>query len=78
VVVLRRRHPEWPRPYRVPFYPLPVAIFVLVAAVFVANTLIESTRSSIYGLVIQGVGVVFYLAWRATAARARGAVAPAE
>jgi hypothetical protein len=39
---------------------------------------IESTRSSIYGLVIQGVGVVFYLAWRANAARARGAVAPAE
>ena len=77
VVVLRRRHPEWPRPYRVPFYPLPVAIFVLVAAVFVANTLIESTRSSIYGLVIQGVGVVFYLVWRATAASARAA-APAE
>ena len=34
-------------------------------------------RSSIYGLVIQGVGVVFYLVWRATAASARVA-APAE
>jgi APA family basic amino acid/polyamine antiporter len=77
VVVLRRRHPEWPRPYRVPFYPFPVVIFVLVASVFVVNTLIESTRSSIYGLVIQGVGVVFYLVWRATGASAHAAV-PAE
>jgi threonine/homoserine/homoserine lactone efflux protein len=41
-------------------------IFVLVAAVFVLNTLVESTRSSIYGLVIQGVGVIFYLVWRST------------
>jgi APA family basic amino acid/polyamine antiporter len=78
VVVLRRRHPEWARPYRVPFYPLPVAIFVLVAAVFVLNTLVESTRSSIFGLAIQAVGVAFYLIWRATAARARADVVPAE
>ncbi len=77
VVVLRRLHPEWPRPYRVPFYPLPVAIFVLVAAVFVLNTLVESTRSSIYGLVIQAAGVVFYLVWRAAGSRGRAA-APVE
>jgi basic amino acid/polyamine antiporter, APA family len=75
VVVLRRLHPEWPRPYRVPFYPFSVAIFVLVASVFVLNTLIESPRSSIFGLVIQAVGVVFYLAWRTKSARA---AAPAE
>jgi APA family basic amino acid/polyamine antiporter len=75
VVVLRRLHPEWARPYRVPFYPFPVAVFVLVAAVFVLNTLVESPRSSLFGLVIQSVGVIFYLAWRTTAARA---AAPAE
>ena len=60
VVVLRRRHPEWERPYRVPAYPIPVAIFVIVSAVFVVNTLVESTRSSLYGLVIVALGVVFY------------------
>ncbi|HEY7817120.1 MAG TPA: amino acid permease [Vicinamibacteria bacterium] len=70
VVVLRRLHPEWPRPYRVPFYPLPVVVFVLVAAVFVLNTLVESTRSSLFGLVIQAVGVGFYLVWRSSSARA--------
>ncbi|MGH9334087.1 MAG: APC family permease, partial [Vicinamibacteria bacterium] len=60
VVVLRRRHPEWPRPYRVPAYPIPVVLFVLVSAAFVVNTLVESTRSSLYGLAIVGAGVVFY------------------
>jgi len=60
VIVLRRRHPDWDRPYRVPAYPLPVLLFVLVSAVFVVNTLIESTRSSLYGLVIVGAGIVFY------------------
>jgi APA family basic amino acid/polyamine antiporter len=75
VVVLRKLHPEWARPYRVPFYPVPVVVFVLVASVFVLNTLIESPRSSIFGLVIQAAGVVFYLVWRTSSARA---AAPAE
>ncbi len=50
VVVLRRRHPEWARPYRVPFYPFPVAIFVLVALVFVLNTLVEEPAELHHGI----------------------------
>ncbi len=50
VVVLRRRHPEWARPYRVPFYPFPVAIFVLVALVFVLNTLVEEPSELHHGI----------------------------
>ena len=30
VVVLRRTHPDWPRPYRVAAYPVPVLVFVVV------------------------------------------------
>ena len=33
---------------------------VVVSAVFVVNTLVESTRSSLYGLVILALGIVFY------------------
>jgi APA family basic amino acid/polyamine antiporter len=69
VVVLRRQHPEWERPYRVPFYPLPVAVFVVVSALFVANTLVESTRSSLFGLVIQAAGVAFYFWWKSASGR---------
>src|SRR5690606_3229911 len=41
VIVLRRRHPEWTRPYRVAGYPVTVLVFVLISSAFVLNTLVE-------------------------------------
>ena len=60
VVVLRRKHPEWNRPYRVVGYPFTVLVFVIVSTVFVVNTLIESTLSSLMGLGLLLVGIPFY------------------
>ena len=61
VVVLRRTHPEWERPYRVTGYPVPVIVFVLVSTAFVINTLLGSPRSSLLGLGLLLLGVPFYL-----------------
>ena len=61
VVVLRRTHPEWPRPYRVTGYPYTVLVFVLVSVAFVVNTLIASARSSMMGLLLLLLGVPVYL-----------------
>jgi len=61
VVVLRRRHPEWKRPYKVTAYPLPVIVFVLVSSVFVLNTLVEAPTSSVMGLGLLLLGIPFYL-----------------
>jgi basic amino acid/polyamine antiporter, APA family len=72
VVVLRRRHPEWPRPYRVTGYPWTVIVFVMVSSVFVLNTLVEAPVSSLMGLGLLLLGVPFYLLSPARAA------APAE
>ena len=69
VIVLRRKHPEWNRPYRLAGYPATAFVFVVVAAAFVVNTLIESTRSSLFGLGLVLAGVPAYLLWR----RPRGA-----
>ena len=66
VIVLRRRHPEWVRPYRVTGYPVTVIVFVLVSSVFVLNTLVESPRSSLMGLGLLLLGVPFYLRSRRT------------
>jgi APA family basic amino acid/polyamine antiporter len=60
VMVLRRRHPDWDRPYRVSAYPLPVIVFVGVSSVFVINTLVESPGSSLMGLGLLLLGVPFY------------------
>jgi basic amino acid/polyamine antiporter, APA family len=60
VVVLRRTHPEWERPYRVTGYPFTVIVFVLVSSAFVVNTLVGSPRSSLLGLGLLLLGVPFY------------------
>ena len=61
VIVLRRKHPEWERPYRVAGYPFTVIVFVLVSSAFVINTLIGSAESSLMGLGLLLLGVPFYL-----------------
>lgn len=61
VIVLRRKHPGWERPYRVTGYPLTVIVFVVVSSVFVLNTLVESPRSSLMGMGLLVLGVPFYL-----------------
>ena len=63
VIVLRRRHPDWPRPYRLAGYPWTALVFVVVAVVFVVNTLFEKPGSSLFGLVLVLAGVPVYL-WR--------------
>jgi APA family basic amino acid/polyamine antiporter len=60
VIVLRRTRPDLPRPYRVPWYPLPVVVFVIVSVFFVVNTLIEEPVSSLMGLGIVLIGIPFY------------------
>jgi APA family basic amino acid/polyamine antiporter len=60
VVVLRRKHPEWPRPYRVLGYPFTVFVFVVVSSAFVVNTLIESPASSLMGLGLLVIGIPVY------------------
>jgi APA family basic amino acid/polyamine antiporter len=67
VIVLRRRYPQWERPYRVAGYPFTVIVFVIVSSAFVVNTLVGSARSSLMGLALLLLGVPFYLRRRAGA-----------
>ncbi len=61
VFVLRRRMPQAPRPYRTLGYPVVPAIFVLVSAWLVVNTLIEKRVESVTGLVLILAGLpLFY------------------
>lgn len=64
VFVLRRRHPDLPRPYRVWGYPVVPALFVLASAILVANTLRERPVESLWGLAILGLGLPAYAYWR--------------
>jgi len=64
VLILRRKYPDMPRPYKMWGYPVTPLVFVAVAAWFVANTLISKPGPSSIGLLIILSGVPAYFAWR--------------
>jgi len=62
--VLRRKLPAAPRRYRALGYPVVPALFVLVAAWLVINTLSASPVESAAGLVLIALGLPFFLYFR--------------
>ncbi|HWQ56841.1 MAG TPA: amino acid permease [Bryobacteraceae bacterium] len=64
VIVLRRKRPDMPRPYRTLGYPAVPVLFVLVACVLVLSTLVDSPRESLLGLVLIAAGLPFYFHWK--------------
>jgi APA family basic amino acid/polyamine antiporter len=70
VIVLRKKMPDAPRPYKVPFYPYIPLIFVFVASIFVALTLYNDINNyitgkteiinSAFGLLLVLTGLPFY------------------
>lgn len=72
VIVLRWRHPEWPRPYRTPGYPLvPVAYLAFYSwfLYYVYNGTPDSRFLANVGLALVALGIPVYYAWHAWAAR---------
>jgi APA family basic amino acid/polyamine antiporter len=70
VVVLRRRAPGTPRPYRALGYPLTPAVYVLLALLLVADLAWLAPATSGIGYLIVASGVPAYALWRRTSARA--------
>jgi basic amino acid/polyamine antiporter, APA family len=60
VIVLRRKLPNEPRPFRVPGYPLVPLVFALVMVWIVASALITAPRESIATLVLIALGLPLY------------------
>lgn len=58
--VLRRRHPDAPRPFRAWGYPWAPALFVAAAAVMVVNELWRNPRTSAAGLLVIAAGIPVY------------------
>jgi len=63
VIVLRRKMPDAPRPYKAWGYPYATLLFVAVAGWFLYNTLVEDTRNAIIGIVLLLLSLPFYYHW---------------
>jgi APA family basic amino acid/polyamine antiporter len=65
VFALRRKHPDAPRPFRTPGYPLTPLLFVVSAGLLVANTLREQPGRALIGLCVVLLGTPAFYLWRA-------------
>ncbi len=67
VIVLRKKRPDLPRPYRTPGYPVTPVIFILAALYISVNSLVNQFKETVFGLVIILLGVPAYLYWKVEA-----------
>jgi APA family basic amino acid/polyamine antiporter len=64
LVVLRRKRPDAPRPYRMTGYPVTLALFALVAIGFVVNTFVATPVPALIGALFILSGVPVYFLWK--------------
>jgi APA family basic amino acid/polyamine antiporter len=64
VLVLRRREPNLPRPYRTPLYPIVPAFFILMAIIIVGNAVYERPVEGVMGIATVLAGAPLYVVWR--------------
>jgi APA family basic amino acid/polyamine antiporter len=64
VFVQRWRHPETPRPFRVPGYPWTPLLFILAAAALVGNTIATQPGRAAVGIAVVLFGLPVYFVWR--------------
>jgi APA family basic amino acid/polyamine antiporter len=63
VIVLRRRQPDLPRPYKMWGYPVTPLLFVVIAAGFLANMLATRPLPALAGLGLMATGIPVYFIW---------------
>jgi basic amino acid/polyamine antiporter, APA family len=64
VVILRRKHPDLPRPYRTTWYPVTPALFILGALGISLSTLVSQPLNALAGSFIIALGLPAYLYWK--------------
>jgi APA family basic amino acid/polyamine antiporter len=64
VIVLRRRRPDLPRPFRAPLYPILPLFYATAGAVLIAVVLGGNPRTTWPGYLLVLTGVPVYFAWR--------------
>lgn len=64
VIVLRMRHPEWKRPYKVWGYPVTPVLFIVTTLLFTINLIVNQPTESGLGLLLVAAGIPIFYVWR--------------
>ena len=63
VLVMRKREPDYPRPYKVNFYPITPIFFILCCLFLIGVTLYNQPKEALSGLGLIALGIPFYWFW---------------
>jgi amino acid transporter len=69
LIVLRRREPHLPRPFKVPLYPLVPLTYVAILVWYLGNLLVNRLSASLVGIAIVLAGLPFWWYWTRRAPR---------
>ncbi|GAB4146327.1 MAG: amino acid permease [Planctomycetaceae bacterium] len=69
VIILRKRHPDWERPYKTWGYPVVPILYLVFYCWFLFNIYLQKPFESKTGLVLIAVGVPVFFTWRSWARR---------
>ena len=61
VIIYRKKFPNLERPYKVAGYPITIILTTLIFIGLMINTFIEDPQTSIIGLAIPAIGILFYI-----------------
>ncbi|HEY1044835.1 MAG TPA: amino acid permease [Bacteroidia bacterium] len=64
VIVLRKKMPDAPRPFKVPLYPVIPLLFTLFSVFLVYYTITSSTGNTLIGLILLASGLPFYFYYK--------------
>ncbi len=64
VIILRKKMPDTPRPYKVWGYPYTPWIFVIFSLLFLINSVISDSEDAAMGTILILLGLPFYLYWK--------------
>jgi APA family basic amino acid/polyamine antiporter len=72
VIVLRKKRPDLPRPYKTWGYPVTPIIFILAALYVSVGSLLSAFKNALAGLLIIALGIPAFLYWRGKTKRTAG------
>tara|TARA_B100000029_G_scaffold58977_1_gene53157 strand:+ start:52784 stop:54160 length:1377 start_codon:yes stop_codon:yes gene_type:complete len=64
LIILRRKEPNLPRPYRTWGYPVTPILFIIISAGVLINAFVIDFTRPLTGLIILAVGLPFYFFWK--------------
>ena len=64
VIILRKKRPDLPRPYKTLGYPITPIIFILAALLISINTLVNDFWNAVVGLLIITLGLPVFFYWK--------------